>query len=59
MANFIELHDLDDEDVDLLETLAERLRKKAKSRRDLRRKSPETTVPEDDLTAAAGAWRDS
>ena len=59
MANFIELNDLEDEDVKLLETLAERLRKKTRSKRSRRNTSSETAVPEDVLTATAGAWKDT
>jgi len=48
-----------DWDVKLLETLAERLRKKAKAKRPSRRKSSETPMPEDVLEATAGAWKDT
>ncbi len=61
MANFIDLHGLDDENILLLETLAERLRKKAGTKRTGRKKMAETDMPmpEDALAATAGAWKDS
>ena len=59
MANFIEVHGLDDEDILLLETLAERLRKKAKTKRTHRKKTTESDMPEDVLMATAGAWKDT
>jgi len=59
MANFIEIHDLDDEDIKLLETLAERLRKKAKTKRTRQRGETESNMPEDVLAATAGAWKDT
>ncbi len=58
MANFIELHGLDDEDVKLLETLAERLRKKAKVKQPDRTKSEPVTA-KDVLMATAGGWKDT
>jgi len=59
MANFIEIHDLDDEDVKLLKTLAKRLAKKAKAKGPRRRKSSKTSMPEDVLEATAGGWKDT
>ncbi len=59
MANFIEIHDLDDEDILLLVTLAERLRKRAKDKRSRRIRSSGTEMSEDVLTATAGAWKDT
>jgi len=59
MANFIEIHGLDDEDISLLETLAERLRKKSKAKRTRRRKLSGPEITEDVLTATAGAWKDT
>ncbi len=58
MAHFIEIHGLDDEDVKLLESLAERLRKKAKTKRPGRNKS-ETVTAKDILMATAGGWKDT
>jgi hypothetical protein len=58
MAHFIEIHGLDDEDVKLLESLAERLRKKAKTKRPRRNKS-ETVTAKDILMATAGDWKDT
>jgi hypothetical protein len=60
MVNFIELEGLDDEDILLLETIAERLRKRAKSKR-VRKKRTVGNMPisEDVLEATAGAWEDS
>ncbi len=59
MANFIEIHDFNDEGILLLETLAERLRKRAKAKRTRRRKSCGTGMSEDVLTATAGGWKDT
>ena len=59
MADFIEIHDLDDEDVKLLETLADRLRKKAKMKRTRQKKSSETATAKDVLMATAGGWKDT
>lgn len=61
VASFIELEGLDDEDILLLETIAERLRKKAKAKRTRRKKMTESDMPmsEDVLEATAGAWKDS
>jgi hypothetical protein len=52
---------LDDEDILLLETIAERLRKKARSKRTRRKKMTESDMPmsEDVLVATDGAWKDS
>ena len=43
MVNFIELEGLDDEDILLLETIAERLRKRAKAKRTPGKKGQKTT----------------
>lgn len=59
MTHFIEIHDLDEEDIKLLETLAERLRKKAKTRRTRQKGTTESETPEDALTATAGAWKET
>lgn len=61
MAHFIELEGLDEEDIVLLETLAERLRKKAKTRQGRAKKKSQRnlSVPEDVLSATAGAWKDT
>ena len=49
MAHFIEINDLDDEDVKLLETLAERLRKKAGAKRSHPKESSENVTAKDAL----------
>jgi len=52
---------LDDEDILLLETIAERLRKKARSKRTRRKKMTESDMPmsEDVFVATDGVWKDS
>ncbi len=52
---------MDDEDILLLETIAERLRKKTKSKRTRRKKMIESDMPmsEDVLEVSDGAWEDS
>lgn len=57
MAHFIEIHDLDDEDVKILEILAERLRKKKKAKRSLPQESSEIMTAKDVLAATAGGWK--
>ncbi len=59
MAHFIEINDLDEEDVKLLETLAERLRKKAGAKRSHPKKSSENVTAKDALAATAGGWKDT
>jgi len=60
MASFIEVEGLDDEDILLPETIAERLREKTKAKRARRGKTTEGDMPmyEDVLEATAGAWED-